>query len=82
MLPCGHPCGGFKNERDCLPCLEPECVEKSHKGEGPPGVEPFLEGVNGEEFCTICWTSGLKSMPAVRLGCKHVFHLECIRSIL
>ena len=26
ILPCGHPCRGFFGERECLPCLKPECV--------------------------------------------------------
>ena len=37
MLECGHACGGFRGEASCLPCLKEECVEKMHKGEGPPG---------------------------------------------
>ena len=27
MLPCGHACGGFKDEKKCLPCLNEECVK-------------------------------------------------------
>lgn len=27
ILICGHPCCGIKNEKTCLPCLNPECVE-------------------------------------------------------
>ena len=26
ILPCGHYCCGFKDERICLPCLNEECV--------------------------------------------------------
>lgn len=26
---CGHPCKGFANETNCLPCLEVECI-KNH----------------------------------------------------
>jgi len=50
MLPCGHPCCGFKDETRCLPCLSPECVEKD---------ESKTNGVNGDEYCTICYTEGL-----------------------
>jgi len=28
MLACKHPCGGFKDEPKCLPCLDPECIAK------------------------------------------------------
>lgn len=66
---CGHPCRGFKNEVDCLPCLDPEC---SGKNIGLPG------DIDTESFCNICWVSGLGSEPCIMLGCKHVFHLGCI----
>lgn len=26
---CGHPCCGFKDEQQCLPCLNEECVNKN-----------------------------------------------------
>lgn len=28
LLACGHPCLGTSGEKKCLPCLEPECIEK------------------------------------------------------
>lgn len=27
--PCGHKCLGFRGEKRCLPCLDPECI-KTH----------------------------------------------------
>lgn len=31
-LPCGHYCCGTKGEIECMPCLQPECIEKGgHK---------------------------------------------------
>lgn len=28
VLECGHYCCGFAGEKECLPCLHPDCVEK------------------------------------------------------
>ena len=50
MLGCGHPCCGFLNETQCLPCLDPSCVEKNK--------QKTLEK-NCEDYCEICYTSGL-----------------------
>ena len=38
--------------------------------------------MNEDEYCTICWTSELGSEPCIKLGCGHVFHVNCIKSIL
>ena len=24
---CGHYCSGFKDEKECLPCLDPSCAD-------------------------------------------------------
>ena len=29
ILPCGHLCCGFSGEKECLPCLNSECVSKN-----------------------------------------------------
>jgi hypothetical protein len=26
---CNHPCQGFLNEKDCLPCLDKRCAKKN-----------------------------------------------------
>ena len=31
MLPCGHPCRGFRGEENCLPCLNADCAEKARQ---------------------------------------------------
>lgn len=31
ILGCGHLCRGFFNEQNCLPCLEPECIDRLNK---------------------------------------------------
>ena len=28
ILKCGHPCGGSVGEKECMPCLEEECINK------------------------------------------------------
>jgi len=56
ILGCGHPCCGFVNEAQCLPCLDPSCVEKDKK--------KTLE-VTCDDYCKICYTSGLGEAPCV-----------------
>ena len=69
MLPCGHPCCGSKDEAVCMPCLEPECVEKNPE---------LTRGKNADDYCIICYTSGLGEAPCVKLDCNHIFHVSCI----
>lgn len=71
MLPCGHPCGGLAGEKVCLPCLDPECIEKM--------AEPKLTS-SGEDFCPICFCSALNQEPSVRLDCGHVIHYNCVKT--
>lgn len=80
-------CGGFIYESPCLPCLNPECAKKAReeaKAAGNllnnPNILP--EGIDEDAYCTICWTSGLGSEPCVRLSCSHIFHLNCIKTII
>jgi len=54
---CGHVCCGFKNEAQCLPCLDPACVAKN--------AQP-TNGMNGDEYCPICMVEGLNQGPCVR----------------
>jgi len=70
---CGHLCKGFKDEAECLPCLDEQCA-KNHGG--------LLEDVNDDNYCNICWSEKLGNEPCVMLGCKHVFHLRCIEKIV
>ena len=44
---CGHPCCGFAGEKQCLPCLKPECVELS--------PQTTLDS-NEDSYCIICYT--------------------------
>ena len=67
---CGHKCSGVKEEEECLPCLEPECI---------------AEGSNiptSDELCSICYTCELKEEPSVQLTCGHIFHANCILELL
>ena len=69
MKECGHKCAGVKDEDECLPCLEPDCIEGTNL--------PF-----DEELCTICYTCELREEPGVQLGCGHVFHANCVIELL
>lgn len=69
ILECGHPCKGFAREKQCLPCLHPECVTEN------PDV---TLGEDDGSFCSICFISGIGEQPSIQLGCKHIFHVECI----
>ncbi|XP_041115648.1 E3 ubiquitin-protein ligase MYCBP2 isoform X5 [Polyodon spathula] len=67
---CGHPCGGVKNEDQCLPCLHgcdksTSCLKQ-----------------DADDMCMICFTEALSAAPAVQLDCSHVFHLQCSRRVL
>jgi hypothetical protein len=72
-LPCGHFCCGFANEPKCLPCLNPDCVEKNPE---------LTLSLNADSFCSICYIQGLGEKPSVRFDCQHIFHLECVLSVL
>jgi hypothetical protein len=65
-LPCGHHCGGVRDEAICLPCL---------KGCSPPSVVRQ----DAEDMCMICFTESLGAAPAIQLACRHVYHFTCIR---
>ncbi|TRY68163.1 hypothetical protein DNTS_006161 [Danionella cerebrum] len=68
--PCGHPCGGVKNEELCLPCLH-----------GCDKSAACLKQ-DADDMCMICFTEALSAAPAVQLDCSHVFHLQCTRRVL
>ena len=66
---CGHKCGGVVQEKTCLPCLEPACQTQNNAR------------ANKDDLCNICYTSELGSDPAVKLGCGHIFHAQCVRDL-
>ncbi|XP_023654220.2 E3 ubiquitin-protein ligase MYCBP2 isoform X4 [Paramormyrops kingsleyae] len=68
--PCGHPCGGVKNEEHCLPCLH-----------GCDKSATYLKQ-DADDMCMICFTEALSAAPAIQLDCTHVFHLQCTRRVL
>ncbi|XP_075774972.1 E3 ubiquitin-protein ligase MYCBP2 isoform X15 [Pelodiscus sinensis] len=68
--PCGHPCGGVKNEEHCLPCLH-----------GCDKNATTLKQ-DADDMCMICFTEALSAAPAIQLECSHVFHLQCCRRVL
>ncbi|XP_059355583.1 E3 ubiquitin-protein ligase MYCBP2 isoform X7 [Carassius carassius] len=68
--PCGHPCGGVKNEELCLPCLH-----------GCDKSAACLKQ-DADDMCMICFTEALSAAPAIQMDCSHVFHLQCTRRVL
>ncbi|EDL00496.1 pam, highwire, rpm 1, isoform CRA_a [Mus musculus] len=68
--PCGHPCGGVRNEEHCLPCLH-----------GCDKSATTLKQ-DADDMCMICFTEALSAAPAIQLDCSHVFHLQCCRRVL
>ena len=73
QLNCGHYCAGSNDDNLCMPCLKEECVEKS------PGLT--LE-VNEDDFCNLCYSSGLGQGACIQLDCKHIFHEDCLIKVL
>lgn len=54
--PCGHPCGGVKNEETCLPCL--------HGCDKNTGCLKQ----DADDMCMICFTEALSAAPAVQVS--------------
>ncbi|KAL0183758.1 hypothetical protein M9458_019454, partial [Cirrhinus mrigala] len=52
--PCGHPCGGVKNEELCLPCLH-----------GCDKTTACLKQ-DADDMCMICFTEALSAAPAIQ----------------
>ncbi|XP_063987126.1 E3 ubiquitin-protein ligase MYCBP2 isoform X2 [Diachasmimorpha longicaudata] len=67
--PCGHICGGVRNEKTCLPCL--------HRCQSDNQLKQ-----DADDMCMICFTEALSCAPAIQLQCGHVFHLHCCRNVL
>ncbi|XP_061486034.1 E3 ubiquitin-protein ligase MYCBP2 isoform X14 [Rhineura floridana] len=68
--PCGHPCGGVKNEEHCLPCLH-SCDKST-----------TTLKQDADDMCMICFTEALSAAPAIQLDCSHIFHLQCCCRVL
>ncbi|XP_033631426.1 E3 ubiquitin-protein ligase MYCBP2-like isoform X2 [Asterias rubens] len=68
-LPCGHLCGGVKDEDVCLPCLHGCSRDVSLKQDA-------------DDMCMICFTEALACAPAIQLDCGHVFHQHCCQNVL
>jgi E3 ubiquitin-protein ligase MYCBP2 len=50
--------------------LHPDCVSEN------PDI---TLGEDDGSFCSICYVSGIGDQPSIQLGCKHIFHVDCIR---
>ena len=66
-LPCGHTCGGCKDETNHLTCLEPACRSANQ--------------TTCEDNCIVCYQK-LSNGPAIEIGCGHLFHVVCIQNLL
>jgi len=58
ILPCGHLCGGVKDEKKCLPCLH-TCLDSNGKNDLKQ---------DGEDMCMICFTDALAFAPAIKVS--------------
>lgn len=69
ILPCNHCCYGFRGEEKCLPCLNEECVKKNKE---------LTRDRKEDDFCVICYTSGIGDAPSVMPECGHICHEDCL----
>ncbi|EGW02134.1 putative E3 ubiquitin-protein ligase MYCBP2 [Cricetulus griseus] len=58
--PCGHPCGGVKNEEHCLPCLH-----------GCDKNATTLKQ-DADDMCMVCFTEALSAAPAIQNKINHI----------
>jgi hypothetical protein len=72
LLKCGHPCCGSAGEKECMPCLQTECIDKMPEASKPKK--------NIDDFCSICYCSSLGQEPSLLLKCGHIFHVECVKN--
>lgn len=64
--PCGHPCGGVKNEDTCLPCL--------HGCDKNTGCLKQ----DADDMCMICFTEALSAAPAVQVSLQITASTTCV----
>jgi E3 ubiquitin-protein ligase MYCBP2 len=70
-LICGHDCFGTKFDKECPPCLVPECDNYvNHYGQ------------TGDDYCNICYSEGLGSAPIILFKCNHYVHFKCAEQCL
>ncbi|XP_060598858.1 E3 ubiquitin-protein ligase MYCBP2-like [Ruditapes philippinarum] len=69
VLFCGHQCAGYRDEPQCPPCMDKDCIHKGH-------------GQTGDDNCAVCYTDPLRAAPCILLNCGHKYHLHCVKRIL
>uniref|UniRef100_A0A7S3GBE7 RING-type domain-containing protein n=1 Tax=Palpitomonas bilix TaxID=652834 RepID=A0A7S3GBE7_9EUKA len=70
-LACGHACCGVAGEENHISCLHPDCTAKRSENER-----------DWDSPCSICYDS-LSAAPVVQLkSCSHLFHVDCLKSLL
>lgn len=72
ILVCGHSCNGLKDEQNCLPCLNSSCSS----------FKSLKTRQDKDDICNVCWTESLHVQPCIQLECGHIFHYDCISTIL
>ena len=68
---CKHPCNGTLNEKYCMSCIKPDCINKHYYIKQEP-----------DDYCNICFTEELSEAPCIELDCGHIFHYQCIKKRL
>jgi hypothetical protein len=56
LLPCGHYCGGLRDDTVCLPCLH-GCVS----------TDAVLLLQDADDMCMICFTDTLSAAPVIKV---------------
>jgi IBR domain, a half RING-finger domain/Zinc finger, C3HC4 type (RING finger) len=67
LLECKHPCCGIRDEKQCMPCIEPECAARDPN-----------DDTCKDDYCNICWVESIGGAPSIKLNCGHIFHFSCI----
>lgn len=86
-LPCGHPCGGLRGERPCIPCVREDCLltQQHRQLPKPDASVPGASAASAAALdaasrgaCCVCLDS-LECGPCLLLACgaRHAVHAAC-----
>ena len=57
--PCGHRCGGVKDEVTCLRCLHPSCAGTLNQ--------------DADDMCMVCFTDAIAAAPAIKVKTNNTY---------